>query len=173
MDIPARDGGSGLRIATPCRAVGVTSGWIHHHVGGWPGVVRACSRTGSTSRPTACWRSPGPCRTRGARRVTKRTTAALRHDVEVAIRAWVAVDPVVGEAQRDSTSNGAPHLPRSSAASSTTRPRPRGRRSPGVRLLVRSRQTVPDVAETTPSGIFDEYVDLLLRHARRSPSSRP
>ncbi len=31
---------------------------------------------------------------------TKRTTAALRHDVEVAIRAWAAVDPVVGEAQR-------------------------------------------------------------------------
>lgn len=166
LDVLARDGAAGLKLAPLCRAVGVTTGSFYHHFGSWSAFVAALLghwEREQTDRVLELARATADPVERIE--VTKRLTAALRHDVEVAIRAWAAMDPVVGAAQRRVDEQRVVALaevlggvlPDPAEATRLARF--------GVCLLVGFQQTVPALEEAVLLEMFDEYQALLLRHA--------
>lgn len=101
MAILARDGAAGLKIGPLCRTLGVTSGSFYHHFGGWPGFVRGLLEyweADQTDRVVRLARAAADPVERML--VVKQLTIELRHDCDAAIRAWAAIDPEVGRAQR-------------------------------------------------------------------------
>ena len=174
LDILAKDGARALKIAPLCRAVGVTSGSFYHHFGAWStfvtGLLEHWERE-QTGRVLEIARAtPDPLE---RIEVTKRTTAALRHDVEVAIRAWGTVDPDVGRAQQRVDALRKVALSEVLGGIIPDREEAERLAEFGVCLLVGFQQTVTDLSEARLLRIFDEYQDVLLRHAGGSPSSSP
>jgi AcrR family transcriptional regulator len=100
MALLARDGRSGLRLATLCRDVGVTSGSFYHHFGGWDAFVDALLEHWETvdTRRLAelAAREPDP---EGRLDVLKHLALTFPHEAETAIRAWAHGDPRVAAVQ--------------------------------------------------------------------------
>lgn len=100
MTLLARQGRSGLRLATLCRAVGVTSGSFYHHFGGWDGFVDALLEHWETvdTRRLAeiAGREPDP---EGRLDVLKHLALTFPHEAETAIRSWAHGDPRVAVVQ--------------------------------------------------------------------------
>ncbi|GAA4877895.1 TetR/AcrR family transcriptional regulator [Actinomycetospora straminea] len=100
MTLLAHEGRSGLRLATLCRAVGVTSGSFYHHFGGWDGFVDALLEhweTVDTHRlAELADREPDP---EGRLDVLKHLALTFPHEAETAIRAWAHGDPRVALVQ--------------------------------------------------------------------------
>jgi AcrR family transcriptional regulator len=100
MALLARDGRSGLRLATLCRDVGVTSGSFYHHFGGWDGFVDALLEHWETvdTRRLAelAAREPDP---EGRLDVLKHLALTFPHEAETAIRAWAHGDDRVAVVQ--------------------------------------------------------------------------
>lgn len=100
MTLLAREGRSGLRLATLCRAVGVTSGSFYHHFGGWDEFVDALLEHWETvdTRRLAeiAGREPDP---EGRLDVLKHLALTFPHEAETAIRSWAHGDPRVAVVQ--------------------------------------------------------------------------
>ena len=100
MTLLAHEGRSGLRLATLCRAVGVTSGSFYHHFGGWDGFVDALLEhweSVDTHRlAEIADREPDP---EGRLDVLKHLALTFPHEAETAIRAWAHGDPRVAVVQ--------------------------------------------------------------------------
>jgi AcrR family transcriptional regulator len=174
LDILAKDGARALKIAPLCRAVGVTSGSFYHHFGAWSvfvtGLLEHWEREQTGSVLEIARATPDPLE---RIEVTKRMTAALRHDVEVAIRAWATVHPDVGRAQQRVDAMRKVALTEVLGGIIPDREEAERLAEFGVCLLVGFQQTVSDLSEARLLRIFDEYQDVLVRHAGGSPSSSP
>ncbi|MEJ2889399.1 TetR/AcrR family transcriptional regulator [Actinomycetospora aeridis] len=100
MRLLAHEGRAGLRLATLCRAVGVTSGSFYHHFGGWDGFVDALLEhweTVDTRRlAEVAGREPDP---EGRLDVLKHLALTFPHEAETAIRSWAHGDPRVAVVQ--------------------------------------------------------------------------
>ncbi|PVZ05879.1 TetR/AcrR family transcriptional regulator [Actinomycetospora cinnamomea] len=100
MALLARDGRAGLRLATLCRDVGVTSGSFYHHFGGWDGFVDALlahwEAVDTHRLAELAAREPDP---EGRLDVLKHLALTFPHEAETAIRAWAHGDERVAAVQ--------------------------------------------------------------------------
>jgi AcrR family transcriptional regulator len=100
MALLAREGRAGLRLATLCRDVGVTSGSFYHHFGGWDGFVDALlahwEAVDTHRLAELAAREPDP---EGRLDVLKHLALTFPHEAETAIRAWAHGDERVAAVQ--------------------------------------------------------------------------
>lgn len=101
FDLLAEDGYPGLKLATLCRRLGVTTGSFYHHFGGWPAFVEALlddwehEQTGRVLRLSRA----APDATARVRTMKELAASTVPHAAEYAIRVWSGDDPQVRAAQ--------------------------------------------------------------------------
>ncbi len=100
-ELLAEDGYPGLKLATLCRRLGVTTGSFYHHFGGWPAFVDALLDDWETAQTERVLRLARAAPDAAARVRTMKELAAttVPHAAEYAIRVWSGDDPQVRAAQ--------------------------------------------------------------------------
>ncbi|MFP5019779.1 TetR/AcrR family transcriptional regulator [Pseudonocardia phyllosphaerae] len=174
MAILARDGAAGLKIGPLCRALGVTSGSFYHHFGSWSGFVRRLLEfweTDQTDRVVRLARATADPLQRMV--LTKELTLGLRHDCDAAIRAWAAIDPEVGRAQRRVDGQRRAALEQVVADVVPDAAEAHRLAVLGISLMAGFQQTCDPRDKDLLRGLFDDYQRLIMTYAGAPLGSGP
>lgn len=101
LDVLATSGHAALKIASLCKAIGVTTGSFYHYFGSWDGFVEELLAHWEREK-TQRFLAVAAAQEDPIERVhlIKDLAVTLPHGAETALRAWAHVNPVVARAQR-------------------------------------------------------------------------
>jgi AcrR family transcriptional regulator len=171
LDVLATDGHGALKIASLCRAIGVTTGSFYHYFGSWDGFVQELLTHWEQEKTQRVFElaaaEPDPV----ARvRKIKRAALTLPHEAEAAIRAWSHTNPMVGELQRRVDHERLVALRSVISGVVGSRKQAELLAIMGISLLVGLQQWRAPVDERELARVLDEYEGLILARVSAAAS---